>query len=141
VIYAATATPLGKLSDVVGRMPVVVSGWLVYAAVYLGFATISRPLAPWILLGVYGLYQALTEGVTKAMVSDVVASHQRAGAIGLFYTASGLGQLAASVIAGSTWNLRLFDGRVMFPFAFGATCAVAGAIALAAVRQRSVARP
>ena len=129
VVYAAAATPLGRLSDVVGRKPIVMIGWLVYAGVYMGFATVNHAGGPWILLGIYGLYQVLTEGVTKAMVSDVVAAHQRR-AIGLFYTVAGLGQLVASLIAGATWEYGLVGGRVMFPFAFGAACAVGGAIVL-----------
>lgn len=136
-VYAAAATPLGKLSDVIGRRPVVMIGWLVYAAVYMGFATVGHAGGPWLLLAVYGLYQALTEGVTKAMVSDVVASEQRAGAIGLFYTVSGLGQLIASLIAGRTWDIRLVNGTVMFPFAFGAVCALAGALALGVLPRRT----
>lgn len=135
-VYAAASTPLGRLSDVIGRRPVVIAGWLVYALVYLGFATISQRAGPWVLMAVYGLYQALTEGVTKAMVSDVVAPHQRAGALGLFYTVSGFGQLAASLIAGATWNIRLIEGRVTFPFAFGAACAIAGALVLLSLRTR-----
>ena len=92
------------------------------------------PTAPWFLLATYGLYQAFTEGVTKAMVSDVVAPDQRAGAIGLFYTVSGFGQLAASIVAGFTWDIHLLHGRVMFPFAFGAACAIAGAAVLFSFR-------
>jgi MFS family permease len=132
-VYAATSVPLGHVSDVIGRKPVVFSGWIVYACVYLGFATISHKAGPWVLLGIYGLYQALTEGVTKAMVSDVVSAPKRAGAIGLFYTASGFGQLIASLIAGMTWNTKVMDGAVMFPFAFGAACALAGAVVLLTV--------
>jgi len=77
---------------------IVVAGWIVYAGVYFGFAAARTSIAPWILLPIYGLYQALTEGVTKALVSDVVPKDQRAGAIGLFYTVAGLGQFAASLI-------------------------------------------
>jgi MFS family permease len=136
VVYASASIPLGHVSDVIGRKPVVIAGWIVYACVYMGFATISHRAGPWVLLGVYGLYQALTEGVTKAMVSDVVSPQQRAGAIGLFYTASGFGQLVASLIAGVTWNIKLAGGAVMFPFAFGAACAIAGAGMLGAVSLR-----
>ncbi len=131
VVYALAALPLGKLSDRIGRKPVVIAGWLVYAAVYLGFSMAKSSAAPWILLGVYGLYQALTEGVTKALITDVVPQHQRAGAIGLFYTATGIGQLIASVAAGALWNVRLFDGSVMVSFLVGSVCA-AGAVPLVA---------
>ncbi len=137
-IYALAALPLGKLSDRIGRKPVVVTGWLVYAAVYFGFARANSVTAPWFLLGTYGLYQALTEGATKALIADVVPKSQRAGAIGLFYTVTGMSQLVASVVAGLLWNVRLFNGSVMATFLFGSVCAVLAVPLIATVR---VARP
>ncbi len=100
VVYALGAMPLGEISDRIGRKLVVMAGWIVYAAAYLGFALAKSSTAPWILLGVYGLYQALAEGITKALIADVVRKDQRAGAIGSFYTVTGLGQLVASVAVG-----------------------------------------
>ena len=134
VVYSIAAIPVGKLSDRVGRKPVVVAGWVVYAAVYFGFAAAKSSVAPWVLLSVYGLYQALTEGVTKALISDVVPKEQRAGAIGLFHTATGLGQLAASIMAGVLWNVRWFSGAMMAPFAIGAMCALAAVPVIVSVR-------
>ena len=138
-IYAIVATPLGHLSDRIGRKPVMIGGWLVYAGVYAGFAFVHAPLGPWILLGIYGLFQAMTEGISKAMVSDVVSPQQRAGAIGLYHTASGLGQLAASLIAGFTWNLRFFDGTAMAPFIIGAAFALLAIPLIASVGTRAAA--
>lgn len=80
---------------------------MIYAAVYLGFAATKTATAPWVLLGVYGLYQALAEDVSKALVAEVAPKEQRAGAIGLFYTLTGMGQLGASVAAGALWKMRL----------------------------------
>jgi MFS family permease len=134
IVYSIAATPLGRLSDRVGRKPVVAAGWVVYAGVYFGFAAAKSSVAPWALLSIYGLYQALTEGVTKALISDVVPKEQRAGAIGLFYTATGLGQLAASILAGVLWNVRWFNGVMMAPFAIGAVCALAAVPAISSVR-------
>ncbi len=133
-VYSLGAIPLGRLSDRIGRKPVVISGWLFFAAVYLGFAWMKSPLAPWVLFPMYGLYQAFSEGVTKAMVSDVVPQHQRAGAIGLFYTVSGLGQLVASVVAGLVWHVRLFNNQLMLAFLIGAVCAAAAVPIIAIVR-------
>jgi len=124
VVYSIAATPLGKLSDRVGRKPVVAAGWVTYAGVYLGFAFAKTSLAPWLLLSIYGLYQALTEGVTKALIADIVPRHQRAGAIGLLYTVTGVGQLAASILAGALWNVRWFHGLAMVPFLVGVVCAL-----------------
>jgi MFS family permease len=123
IVYSLAAIPLGRLSDLIGRKPVVAAGWLVYAGVYFGFSIARTSLAPWVLLTSYGLYQALTEGVTKALVSDVVSKDQRAGAIGLFYTVAGIGQLAASLIAGTIWSKTI--GGLHAPFLFGAICALA----------------
>ena len=131
-IYALGSMPLGGLSDRIGRKPVIVAGWLLYAAVYLGFAATRSTLAPWLLLAVYGLYQALTDGVSKALISDVVSSEQRAGAIGLFYTVTGIGQFAASIAAGALWRVR--PGAVMVSFLIGSICAAAAVPLIASVR-------
>jgi MFS family permease len=132
-IYAATSAPLGGLSDRAGRKPVIAAGWLLYAAVYAGFSLWNSSAAPWVLLAIYGLYSAFTEGVTKALVSDLVPAHQRAGAIGMFYTASGIAQLCASLIAGSLWNVRLFAGHALAPFAIGSGFAILGAVLILCV--------
>ncbi|MFT3788585.1 MAG: MFS transporter [Tepidisphaeraceae bacterium] len=133
VVYALTSPRLGELSDKVGRRPVVVSGWLVYALVYLGFAVTSTGGWIWPLMATYGLYQALTEGVSKAMIADAVPKSQRAGAIGMYYTIAGLAQLAGSVIAGLTWNYRI--GPLLAPFAIGTAFALAGAAMLSIVSR------
>jgi MFS family permease len=132
VVYAIAAGPLGGLSDRVGRKPVVAAGWGVYALVYLGFGAARSSVAPWILMPVYGLYQALTEGVTKALVSDVVDKGQRAGAIGLYYTVAGLGQFAASLLAGSLWSARV--GGLHAPFVVGAACAIVAVPVVLSIR-------
>lgn len=142
-IYAATATPLGGLSDRVGRKPVLLAGWVVYALVYLGFAGWTAALAPWLLLGLYGLYHALTEGVTKALVSDLVPPARRAGAMGLLATVAGLGQLVASILAGALWDTRIFGQALHAGLALGALAALVALLMLATLKleaQRSVAR-
>ena len=126
VVYAAGSEPLGRLSDRIGRKPLLVTGWAIYAAVYAGFAVFRAAWAPWLLLGIYGLYQAMTDGVTSALISDVVPDAKRAGAIGLYYTTVGLGQLTASLLAGAVYNVFILHGQIMLTFALGSGCALAG---------------
>jgi len=123
-VYALTSYPLGRVSDRIGRKPVIITGWIIYSAVYFGFASSRSTLAPWLLLASYGLYQAFTEGITKAMIGDVVSKEQRAGAIGLYYTLAGVGQLIASLLAGYAWSIRLFSGQWMLAFLIGSVCAL-----------------
>jgi MFS family permease len=132
-VYAIGSTPLGHLSDRVGRKPVVMAGWTVYALVYGGFAVLGVPLAAWVLMGLYGLYQALSEGVTKAMISDLVRPEQRAGAIGMFYSVSGLGQCAASVLAGALWTVHVGRSGVVVALLVGTVCALAGVVLMGMV--------
>jgi hypothetical protein len=68
------------------------------------------------------------------MIADVAPEQQRAGAIGLFYTLTGVGQFGASLAAGALWNVRLFNGSVMSSFLLGAVCAAAAVPLMAMVR-------
>lgn len=135
LVYALGSFPLGHLSDRVGRRKVVAIGWSFHALVYAGFALTHSAMIVWVLLPLYGLYMALTDGVTKAMVTDLVPSAQRAGALGWFATVSGLGQLAASVIAGLAWETRLGDAHLVLPFAIGALFPIL-AIPILTIRTR-----
>lgn len=96
----------GDLSDRLGRKRLIASGWLLYAAVYAGFAFVSSPGAAWALFLVYGIYFGLTEGAEKALVADLVRAEQRGTAYGLYNLAFGITVLPASLLLGALWNWR-----------------------------------
>ena len=83
LVYAAASLPLGGLSDRVGQLPVVIGGYLVFAAVYAGFAVAGSWPAVAVLFAAYGLYIAATEGTSKALISRATPLAERASAIGL----------------------------------------------------------
>jgi MFS family permease len=124
VVKASLSTWGGGLSDRFGRRRVIVVGWVIYAAVYLGFATASSGIVfiAWFL--VYGVYFALTEGAEKALVADLTPAGQHGTAFGLYNTALGMGALVASVAFGMIYD------HAGAPVAFTAGAALA---ALAAV--------
>jgi MFS family permease len=125
-IYTALSGPLGALSDKVGRRRLIISGWLAYGLVYLGFAFSQAGWHIWTLFGLYGVYYAATEGTAKALVADLVPDAQRGTAYGLFNAAIGLTALPASVIAGVLWQgVGAWTGFGAFaPFLFGALMAM-----------------
>jgi MFS family permease len=125
LVYALGSFPLGRLSDRIGRKRLLVLGYLTYGAVYFGFA-LASPLALWGLFATYGLYYALTEGVEKALVSDIAPQKVRATLIGLHATFVGVGLLPASALAGFLWNA--FGASA--PLYFGGGMGVLAAIAL-----------
>ncbi len=115
IIYALVSYPAARLSDRIGRKKLLVLGYLFYGLVYLGFALNNSINNFWFLFGFYGLYMGFTEGVEKALVSDIAPIDLRATAIGLHATLVGIGLLPASLFAGILWK---FLGA-QAPFYFG----------------------
>lgn len=126
LIYAILSTPLGVLSDKIGRRKLIITGWLTYGLVYLGFALSSSGWQIWALFGLYGIYYAATEGVAKALVADLVAPERRGTAFGIYNAAIGLTVFPASLIAGLLWQgVGSWHGLgPSAPFLFGAGLAL-----------------
>jgi len=94
----------GDLSDRLGRKRLIVSGWILYAAVYAGFAFVSQEISIWLLFLIYGIYFGLAEGAEKALVADLVKPEQRGTAYGLYNLAFGITVFPASVLMGVIWD-------------------------------------
>ena len=129
-VYALFSGPAGALSDRIGRRKVLLSGWLLYAAVYLGLALADAGWQVWLLYAIYGLFYALTEGTAKALVADLVPGEQRGTAYGLFNGAIGLAALPASLLAGLLWQgVGSWGGLgAAAPFLLGALLALTAAV-------------
>ena len=95
------SVPLSALSDKVGRVPVLLSGYVAYGVFYLGMSEISSNVTVlFFLFGFYGLFMGATEGVEKAFVADLVPEERRGTAFGWFNLVSGILLLPASIIFG-----------------------------------------
>lgn len=134
--YLALSYPAGKLSDRIGRAPLLIAGYFIYAASYAGVAMVDHLPAPttmiWWIFALYGTYIGLTDGVEKALVSDMSPSDARATFLGLHATITALGLFPASLIAG--WLYETFSPSTAFWF--GSACSlVAGTLAVAFLRQ------
>lgn len=102
--YMFFSLPAGILSDRIGRRPVIVAGFLIFAIIYLGFGLVKNTFGIWLLFIFYGLYYAATEGIQKAYVADLVPKGKRGTAMGTFNACTGLAALPASIIAGFLWE-------------------------------------
>lgn len=114
----------GHLSDILGRRRLIVAGWILYAAVYAGFAFVSNAISVWILFLVYGIYFGLVEGAEKALVADLVKPEQRGTAYGLYNLAFGITVLPASLLMGFLWDWRGPQTAFLVSAVLGATAAI-----------------
>jgi MFS family permease len=140
IIKVIFSTPLGALSDRIGRKIVINIGWAIYAVVYISFALLvflppgGQIITTFILFAVYALFYAFTEGAEKAFVADLVKEEYRGTAFGMFNFAIGLGALPASIIFGFLYGYfdKIFPGYGgTVAFGFGGTIAIVSMILLA----------
>ncbi|TJZ54105.1 MFS transporter [Streptomyces piniterrae] len=106
LVYLLLAAPIGALADRVGRLPVVLGGYAALTGVYL---LLFGPLHGWplliLVLGLYGVFYAATDGVLMALAGPVLPAGLRTTGIALIQTGQALAYLASSVLFGLAWEL------------------------------------
>jgi MFS family permease len=134
--YSLLAMPAGIASDRLGRRNVIGLGFVIFTAVYLGFAVIDASAYVWLLFPVYGVYMALTEGVGRALVAGLVPGERRGSALGLYHGGIGLMALLSSIMAGLLWDH--VDASAPF-YLGGSTAALAFVLLLVLLPRQAVA--
>ena len=125
VVYAVAAYPAGVMSDRMSRTAVLATGILVLVAADIVLALL--PSLGGVALGVvlWGLHMGLTQGLLAALVADTAPAELRGTAYGFFNLLAGLAMLAASIIAGSLWDITGPQGTFLAGAGF-ALVALAG---------------
>ncbi len=122
IFYMLVSYPAGRLSDRIGRKPLLVAGYLFYSGAY--FIIALKPGWIWLAMGIYGFYSGVSEGVMKALVSELAPAEKRATLLGLLATLEGIGLLPASLVAGLLWG----SFGPSAPFLFGGAAALLSAL-------------
>ncbi len=127
LVYAALALPFGGLSDRVGRRPLLLAAYAVFAGTY---ALLAFDASKWGVVAAFlllAVHSALVEGQAKSLIADLVPRDLRATAFGVHATVVGLALLPASVVAGELWD----HVGASAPFVVGASLALVAAVLLA----------
>ena len=104
IIYALSAYPFGKLSDVVSHRVLLVLGLLILIAADLVLAANDQWSTVLWGVGLWGLHMGITQGLLAAMVADVAPPDLRGTAYGFFNLAASFAMLIASTLAGLLWD-------------------------------------
>ncbi|MEM9276474.1 MAG: MFS transporter [Cyanobacteria bacterium P01_F01_bin.143] len=124
--YFLSAYPSGAISDHIGRYGLILTSFLLYTLVYLGFAIAQAPWQIWCLFAIYGLYLGMNKGLLLAAISDRIPSELRGTAFGLIALSTGIILLPANLIAGLLWDKISYQA----PFFFGSVMAMIAGLLL-----------
>ncbi|MFF0268280.1 MFS transporter [Kribbella sp. NPDC004536] len=104
--YLLLAAPLGILADKIGRLKVVVGG---YTALMLVYLLLFGPIGGWpllvVVLALYGVFYASTDGVLMALAGPVLPEGLRTTGIALIQTGQALSYVLSSVLFGLAWTV------------------------------------
>ncbi len=105
LVYTLGSYPAGAWSDRLPRPLVYGVGLLAFAAAYAGLGLVGHSGWVFVLLAVYGVFPAFTDGVGKAWISSLVTDEHRGRAQGVFQSLTNGAVFVAGLWAGLTWTL------------------------------------
>jgi len=129
-VFALTAYPIGRLADRMSPTRLLAAGLAVLVAADVCLAVSETLSLVTVGVALWGLHMGMTQGVLAALVAASAPDALRGTAFGVFYLASGVAMLIASVTAGFVWDS--FGASVTF-YA-GATFAMAALFLFMAAR-------
>ena len=124
------STPLGRLSDTIGRKPVIVAGVVLYAVATLLFVSTTQPA--WFLLFRFleGVGAAAVGPAGQAFIADITNDENRSRAYGWLTTAQFGGLVAGPALAWPLYSLGGGEGKWAFYSIFLFGSAVSAIVAL-----------
>lgn len=135
-VYTLGSYPAGLLADRLPKPVVYSIGLVAFAAGYIGLGLVGKGAGVFVLLAVYGLFPAFTDGVGKAWVASLAPKGRGGHAQGVFQSLNNAAVLVAGLWAGLLW--RVGSGRGVVPLvAAGSVAAGAAVIMPLFLRRRS----
>jgi len=133
-VKAILSYPLGRLSDRIGRKKIIITGWVIYALIYTGFAYTKNPFFILLLFILYGSVFGITEGAERAYVADMTPPEHKGTSYGIFHFIQGIALFPASLITGIIWQMM----GSKYAFLYGAFMALIASFIIINVREDKV---
>jgi len=141
LIYAASASlfslPFGRLSDRIGRKPVLFLALLCWAGVCLGIIFGRTYVLIILIFVLYGIHKAALDPVQRTLITEICPAQFIASCLGGFQMIIGLCAFPASFIAGELWERQ----GMFAPFYFSLGLTLASAFLLLWVKEKRLVSP
>ena len=125
IVYTILSIPFGSWSDTYGRKNIFAVGLSLFIITCIGFVLTTDPIILFLLFGIYGAFNAATDGIQKALAVDLIPSDLKGTGIGLLQTVMGFASIFGGLIAGF-----LYDFNSSFSFLYGGILAGLSLLAL-----------
>jgi len=105
IVYAAACYPLGSFGDKIGRRTMLILGYAIAVATFIGFVIApANVIAYGILFATSGIVIAAEDTLESAVAGEMVTKDSRALGFGALATINGIGDLVSSVMIGFIWT-------------------------------------
>jgi MFS family permease len=104
LFFALLSFPLGIIADKIGLKNMLLIGLIFFSITYVALSLTMMIKFAWFIMILYGIYAACTDGITKAIISNITPKEHIGKALGIFQTVSTLIMLIASIVAGILWQ-------------------------------------
>ncbi len=118
-IYTIVSTPLGILSDRIGRKKMLRIAYILFLVVTLWLALVTQVGRVLFFFVLFGVVFAIIDGTERALVVDLAEKNQKGTALGLFHTAIGIVSLPGWYILWLLWDKISPQATFLFAFAIG----------------------
>lgn len=129
VVYTGASFPAGMLSDRVPKHRVYAFGLAAFAVGYIGLGSVGKGPAVYLLIAIYGLFPAFTDGVGKAWITTLVSPAQLGRAHGIYQAVNNGAVLIAGLWAGLLWKVGPGQGTI--PLVLAGSVAAVSSVAVA----------
>lgn len=104
-LQAITALVGAPITDRVPKSTLTIVNWSSLVIAYAGLACASTTTGLWLAVSVYGLLSGISEGVERALVSQLADPAEKGTAFGWYHMITGLAAIPAALLFGLVWEL------------------------------------